>query len=53
MTKQFRQGEKSVVEYKNIVYNKLFSLDYTSDFDDKVMIELPFSFYHWKLLETT
>ena len=55
MTKKWQEknekDEKEKIKYKNIINKKLFSVDFISD-KNRLMIETPFSFYHWKLLET-
>ena len=33
------------------IYDQLFSVDYTSDPDNKCILELPFTFYDWRRIE--
>ena len=34
------------------IYNRLFSVDYISDPENKCILELPFTFYDWRRIET-
>ena len=46
--KEIQEGD--IEDKKSIIYDELFCVDYTSD-PNRLMIEFPFTFYHWKLEE--
>ena len=35
----------------HLAYDKLFTVDYTSDPENKCILDLPFTFYDWRRIE--
>ena len=51
MKEQICDDKKSKTKQFHKVYDRLFSVDYTSDDNNKCILDLPFTFYDWRRIE--